>query len=929
MTGRAVTGWAARVAAAAALAGAIIAVADVFGPTPAAVVSTTLRATLAQAVASRPGATVQVDDPHGLCRESAAATMSAVAPTALDTSVLPMHFRCDRDGLGVALRDADGKTLVSAQPYGAASMLGPLLAVLLVVLLRRPATALVAAVVVAMSALHPPWQAATRLGTIVADTLFGADNQMILLFTVAMLGMVQVGLDSGAYAALARWLAGHAARPSARRVRVATAGLGLAIFFDDYASCLVTGGSMRHACDHAGVSREKLSYLVDATAASVAGVALVSTWVGFEVGILGEFGTLFAAVAASPYAIFLAVLPYRFYCMLTIIAAPLLAWTGWDFGPMRAAEARAARQRAADEALAVPSTAPPQPQRGWLALLPALVPVGLVLAPVVIGNLWAGRAQLDQGVAAAFVAGANLIGMRALGLGGVLGLLAAVGLALRSGHGLVASLRSAAHGVRHMLPVLALLVAAMSMRAVSDEAGTSRWLAALLGGGASGPWLPVTCFGVAALVGFLTGSSWATMGILLPVVLPLAAADQGPVALLLAASAAVLDGAIFGDHCSPLSDTTVMSSAAAGVAHDAHVNTQMPYAVVVMLIAATCGYIGVGVGGLGAVAALALGVVTLVATLALLARLGAAKTALVALAALGCVAGAGCARPLDAEAPTLPAPTELPPLPAEPVAPALAARAEARATQGLAALAKGDLAAARTMLTEACQLDPSSTDARLGLTRTYLAAGRGRAALALLEPLAAAGADCGVCVEALEAARAEPALAPLLTHPEAAAVAAAVATAQLPRARQAADAAAALAQARPGALMAMAHPEVPFTLVRSCPGCPNPARRVPEERTLQGFPLLAKVASRFDTRNPVLGGIPLLHGGEPRCAGRCCQWQVPSPVAVGTAALAEVCLRPITRDRAALTRIVLIYGPGRGGASAAVGPAAAVTPAGR
>ncbi len=591
-----------------ALVVALVTLLDLVGPSAASVAEralTTAWAAKAAQEPSQPSATIA--DPEGICPSTA--TAAATLPASPDRPV----WTCVRTEAGIALRDAGGATIAEGRPIGARSLVGPLLAVILVLLLRRPATALVIAVVAATMIDRPPLEGATALLAVTRDTLIGGDNQLVLIFTIAMLGMVHIGIDSGAYGALARAMAGGAARPSPRRARMATTLLGLVIFFDDYANSLVVGGSMRDTCDRAGVSRAKLAYLVDATSAAVAGVALVSTWVGFEVGLLGDLRSAFTGVAASPYGIFVALLPYRFYCLATIAAALIFAWTGRDFGPMRRAEHHAASA----------TTQVPAESANGAKVRDALWPVFIVLGVVVAANIGFGLHKVgatDASVVDVFVAGADVVGLKALALGGVLGLLVAGAAGARAGLGVAGAARSALRGVAGMAPVLVLLLAAMSMRAATTDAGTPLWLAALLGESA-GAALPLAAFLVSALVAFLTGSSWATMGILLPVVVPLAAplAAAHP-AWLLAATAAVLDGAIFGDHCSPLSDTTVMSSAAAGVSHDEHVWTQIPYALLVMVVVALFGYIGVSVFDLAPWQGLLLSVGCLAAVIRLVGR---------------------------------------------------------------------------------------------------------------------------------------------------------------------------------------------------------------------------------------------------------------------------------------------------------------------
>ena len=491
--------------------------------------------------------------------------------------------------------------LKDGRSAGALTLVGPLAAVAFVLVLRSPALGLFLAVLTGAIALHGPLGGVMHAATdVFGPTLASADNLLILAFTAAMLGMVHVAMAAGGFADLARRIARGADQGSGapqRRTRLATWLLGMAVFFDDYANSLVVGASMRPLADRTGVSRAKLAYLVDATSAAVAGVAIVSTWVGFEVGLLGDQLERFEGIADGGYGVFLALIPYRFYCLLTIVFAFMIALTGRDFGPMRAAEA-AARPQADTSQDAGTGRA------HWLdAMAPVLVVLGAVLT-IDTGLGWSTEGSLMD----KFLAGADKNGLKVLAIAGGLGALTSiVGSVARGLLGVGTALRAFGHGLWMTAPVLAILICAMAMRVVCENAGTPQYLAAMLGG-AHGVWMPVTSFLVAGLVAFMTGSSWATMGILLPIVIPLAAVEPGPGAVwLLAASAAVLDGAIFGDHCSPISDTTVMSSAASGCPHDEHVVTQLPYALTVMLAAAGLGYVGIALTGWPAWVALAAG----------------------------------------------------------------------------------------------------------------------------------------------------------------------------------------------------------------------------------------------------------------------------------------------------------------------------------
>jgi Na+/H+ antiporter NhaC len=491
-------------------------------------------------------------------------------------------------GVALALFDALGPGTVATKTGGGAgamSMIGPLSAVALVLVLRRPALGLFAAVVVGSIALHGISGLSHAATDVLWPTATSEDTLLILGFTASMLGMVHVSMAGGGFVDLARRIAGPGgADPEApaRRTRLSAWLLGLAIFFDDYANSIVVGSSIRPLADRTGVSRAKLAYIVDATSASVAGVAIVSTWVGMEVGLLQDRIGFFEGIASAGYGVFLELIPYRFYCLLTVFFAFLIAVSGRDFGPMRASEQRALSQVRQAPRLTW--------RRGhWLD---AMGPVLVVLVSVLAMDTALGWHAADT-LLQRFIAGADASGLKVLaiagGLGAVTAILISVFRRLLSPTDAVAAF---GHGIAVTMPVLVILVCAMSIRAVCDQAGTPAYLSAMLGN-ANGMWLPVAAFGVSAIVAFMTGSSWATMGILLPIVVPLAARDGGPDGIwLLAASAAVLDGSIFGDHCSPISDTTVMSSAASGCPHDEHVLTQLPYAVVVMLCAAVFGYIG-------------------------------------------------------------------------------------------------------------------------------------------------------------------------------------------------------------------------------------------------------------------------------------------------------------------------------------------------
>ena len=432
----------------------------------------------------------------------------------------------------------------------------------------------------------------------------------ILAFTTALIGMVRVVSLAGGTQGIAEVLAARA--DGARSTRLATYLLGLAIFFDDYANTLVVGTTMRPIADRFRVSREKLAYLVDSTAAPVAGVAVISTWIGYEVGyfdqIMQDLGT-----GISGYELFFRALPARFYCLLSLTFVGMSVLLRRDFGPMLKAERRACRtgqvlepgarpmSGEATESLPVPEGIVPH----WLV---AVLPVLVVVLGVVVGM------QLDAWgapeVAAArreysasnwrywSVVFSHANGARVMFSAALAGSLLAFAIALsrrdKAGHHPLRPLAVAkvwVEGIIGFRHALVILILAWAIREACDAVGTSDYLIASLGTSLRPEAVPVIIFLLASLVAFSIGTSWATMAILLPTGLPLAH-ELGGLPLTVLAAAAVLDGAIFGDHCSPISDTTVLSSIAASCDHLDHVKTQIPYAMVTMAIAALVGYLG-------------------------------------------------------------------------------------------------------------------------------------------------------------------------------------------------------------------------------------------------------------------------------------------------------------------------------------------------
>ena len=440
-------------------------------------------------------------------------------------------------------------------------------------------------------------------------------------FLFCLIGMIHVTYASGGIQAMVNRIARFARnRVSAQMV---TFFSGLAVFFDDYSNTVVVGNTMRPLTDRFKISREKLAYLVDSTTAPIAGLALVSTWIAFEVFLLGSAARA-ADIPLDGYAIFFQMLPYRFYCWGTLIFLVLTILLRREYGPMLKAERRAFHEGKPLRDGASPlirektqATRLSQSSR----TLDAVFPIFLVIFTILGGILLVGSARhegwfndpLDLFTAAglrdAFGAaaydiynpdgpGVMQILFWASILGGAVAIfLPAIGRRLPFRQGITAY----AKAIPTLWMAIFILIMAWSMKTICETLGTDQFLISLLGDKLPPYSLPILTFFVAAGTSFAMGSSWATMGILIPVILPLAAAlglyhDFPNGFLFLMAAAAVLDGAIFGDHCSPISDTTVLSSISTSCDHIDHVTTQVVYAISVMGIAALTGYLAIALG---------------------------------------------------------------------------------------------------------------------------------------------------------------------------------------------------------------------------------------------------------------------------------------------------------------------------------------------
>jgi Na+/H+ antiporter NhaC len=497
------------------------------------------------------------------------------------------------------------------------SLLPPLVAIALALATREVILSLFAGIwlgALLLVGFNPVTATMMSLEDFILEPLTDGDHMAIILFSLMLGGMVGVVSRSGGAQGIVEVL-----RPFAttrRRGQFFAWLSGLIIFFDDYANTLIRGNTMRPMTDELRISREKLAYIVDSVAAPIAVIAPISTWVGFEISRIGDslaataeqvsdpvVQAQLAAGAANPFNVFLHSIPYLFYPIFAMALVLLIALTGREFGPMRKAEQRAASgggvyrpgaTLAADVESALGQPDEDTPRRWYNALIPIVVVVLVALIA-----LYHTGAEALEGQELNL---RNIIGeadpFRSLLWASFAGGLVAMALAVAQRILTVKeALEAWVGGMRAMLLAVIILVLAWGLGAATGALGTGPYLAALLGETLPLAALPALVFVVAAATAFATGTSWGTMAILFPVVVPLAVAMGAGVGfdggeeytILLGAISSIMAGAVFGDHASPISDTTVISSMASACDHIDHVRTQLPYALMAAGVALLVG----------------------------------------------------------------------------------------------------------------------------------------------------------------------------------------------------------------------------------------------------------------------------------------------------------------------------------------------------
>ncbi|TFH01537.1 MAG: Na+/H+ antiporter NhaC family protein [Calditrichales bacterium] len=500
------------------------------------------------------------------------------------------------------------------------SILPPLIAILLALLARQVLVALFVGIWLGATLIfdyNPLLGFLYGLTRYIAIAPADPDKMSIIVFSLTLGGMVGVISRMGGTQGIVDKLAKYAS--DSRRGQIVTWAMGIFIFFDDYANTLIVGNTMRPFTDKLRISREKLSYLVDSTAAPVANIAIISTWIGFEIGLIGSsFEAL--GIKDNAYLVFFQTIPYNFYPIFSLILGITIAWFGRDFGPMLKAERRAYKtgQVLAEGATPVSSldaremVADENIPKKWYN---GFIPISIVIVGTLAGLWFTGLEALKESGTDTASLGliqyiSSVIGgsdsyavlMWASFLGSLSAILLAVGQKLLS---LDESIAAWIGGVKAMVMAALILTMAWSIGNICNDLKTADFIIHITEGFLSPYFIPLLTFLIASIISFATGTSWGVMAILMPIVIPIAfhlpqndptislVQQQG---IFLSTIAAVLAGSTFGDHCSPISDTTIMSSMASGADHIDHVRTQLPYAILAGVVSIVVGYLPIGFG---------------------------------------------------------------------------------------------------------------------------------------------------------------------------------------------------------------------------------------------------------------------------------------------------------------------------------------------
>ena len=485
------------------------------------------------------------------------------------------------------------------------SILPPLIAIVMAFLIKEVYSSLFTGILVA-AAIIAYYNGANAflaifvgildiVDTYVITTISDSGHTSVIVFLMLIGATVAIVSLNGGMKGLVGWLSKHAKTP--RSGQIVTFIMDICIFFDDYANTLVVGSTMRPLAKKLRVSKEKLAFIVDSTAAPVGALALVTTWIGAELSYIEE-GVKVIGIDESPYSLFIASIPYRFYPIFMLSFVLIIALTGRDYGPMFHAEQRARRGEGyADETLGRNADSEIEPNasiegKWYNAVVPILVLIiGTVIGIVVTGysaDVWATDKSFGSKLMTTVGGADSYVALLWSSIASTI--VAIVMTSIQKVLNFRQSMEAMMVGFKIMLPATVVLILAWTLALMTKYMHTADFVSsALIEWNVTPLMLPALTFVLAVIIAFSTGTSWGTMAILYPLVLPVTwhltsnagyAYNDG-MTVLLDVISCILAGAVMGDHCSPISDTTIMSSTSTGCNHLEHVRTQMPYALTV------------------------------------------------------------------------------------------------------------------------------------------------------------------------------------------------------------------------------------------------------------------------------------------------------------------------------------------------------------
>ncbi|MDK2818258.1 MAG: Na+/H+ antiporter NhaC family protein [Spirochaetota bacterium] len=447
-----------------------------------------------------------------------------------------------------------------------------------------------------------------KMIVIIITVLSDSWSATIIAQLITISGMIAIISKNGGSFAIASTIAKKA--KTARSAQIFTCFTALFIFFDDYANCLITGPVMKTITDKLKVSREKLSFLVDSTAAPIAGIALISTWIGYELGVLRDAYIIAGVTDPNTYQIFIQTLPYRFYNFFILGFLFIIAFLNKDFGPMLHAEQRA-RQKGimvnSSPSESIDDFLIPDPKIVY-KMSNALIPLSVLILGTFFGIWYDGYRELvsnntdfstlhgyDYMLAILGSTDVIVVILKASILASIVAIMVST---INKSLSLFEAIKIWIIGAQNLTSTVIILILAWSISAIIKEIGTSAYIITILQNNIPVVIIPTITFILASIIAFSTGTSYGTMGILMPLAIPLVATLSGDAnsTLTTITAGTVLTGAIVGDHCSPISDTTILSAGGAGCPLIDHVNTQLPYTIFVASISIVCGYLFIALG---------------------------------------------------------------------------------------------------------------------------------------------------------------------------------------------------------------------------------------------------------------------------------------------------------------------------------------------